>query len=176
MGKFRHCLNLMITFLISGLWHGASITYVVWGAIHGFYQVIETLLFKNKTRKKGIPGFLSLAVTFIAVCFAWTFFRANTLEEAWRMLSTGFHNIGNFSEYLKTAVICLDLSYGHMIYICIPLLLLAIYDYASTKTDVIAYISSRKVWVRYPVYILFLLVILLFSDKGVSTEFYYFQF
>lgn len=176
VGKFRHCLNLMITFLISGLWHGASITYVVWGAIHGFYQVIETLLFKNKTRKKGIPGFLSLAVTFIAVCFAWTFFRANTLEEAWRMLSTGFHNIGNFSEYLKTAVICLDLSYGHMIYICIPLLLLAIYDYASTKTDVIAYISSRKVWVRYPVYILFLLVILLFSDKGVSTEFYYFQF
>ena len=68
------------------------------------------------------------------------------------------------------------MTYGHMVYTGIPLLLLAVYDYASLKTDVIAYISSRKIWIRYPVYILFLLVILLFSEKGVSTEFYYFQF
>lgn len=105
-----------------------------------------------------------------------TFFRANSLADAWRMLSLGFFDIGNFNNYLKTAVICLDMSYEHMVYICIPILLLAIYDYASLKTDVIAWISSKKAWVRYPVYVLFLLIILLFSDKGVSTEFYYSQF
>lgn len=176
VGKFRHCFNLMVTFLISGLWHGASINYIIWGGIHGIYQIIETVLFRKKQWKKGILGFFSLILTFAAVCFAWVFFRANTLEDAWRIISLGFFNIGNFSEYLKTAVICLDMSYTHMIYICIPVLLLAVYDYASLKTDVIAYISSKKAWVRYPVYILFLLVILLFSDKGVSTEFYYFQF
>lgn len=176
VGRFRHCLNLMITFLVSGLWHGASITYLVWGGIHGIYQVIETLLFKNKSRRKGLIGFLSMCATFILVCIAWTFFRANTLADAWRMLSLGFFNIGNLSEYLKTAVICLDMKYEHMIYIALPVLLLAVYDYASLKTDVIAWISSKKAWVRYPVYVLFLLIILLFSEKGVSTEFYYSQF
>lgn len=178
-GRFRHLINLMITFLVSGLWHGASMTYIVWGGIHGFYQVIESLFTgrkKNKARSRGITGFISLILTFTAVCFAWIFFRANSFEDAYRMISTGFYNINNFSDYLKTAVICLDMDYSHMIYISIPVLLLALYDYASLKTDVIAYISAKKAWIRYPVYVLFLLVILLFSEKGVSTEFYYFQF
>ncbi len=172
VGRFRHCLNLMLTFLISGLWHGASLTYLVWGGIHGIYQVIETLLFKKKKRR----GFFNLLITFIAVCFAWVFFRANSLSDAWRMISVCFFQITTPSEYLKTAVICLDLTYTHMIYIAIPVILLAIYDFASYKTDVIQYISTRKAWIRYPIYILFLLTILLFSEKGVSTEFYYFQF
>lgn len=179
-GRFRHLINLMITFLVSGLWHGASLTYIVWGGIHGFYQIIESLFTGGKKngrkRSGGILGFLSLALTFTAVCFAWIFFRANSFEDAYRMISTGFFNIGNLSEYLKTAVICLDMDYSHMIYVSIPVILLGIYDYASLRTDVIAYISSRKAWIRYPVYVLFLLVILLFSEKGVSTEFYYFQF
>jgi len=92
------------------------------------------------------------------------------------MISLSLFQINDLNEYLKTAVICLDMTYTHMVYISIPVILLGIYDYASLKTDVISYISSRKIWVRYPVYILFLLVILLFSEKGVSTEFYYFQF
>ena len=52
VGRFRNCINLMLTFLISGLWHGASLTYIVWGGIHGLYQIIERLLFgkKRKTR------------------------------------------------------------------------------------------------------------------------------
>lgn len=116
------------------------------------------------------------ALTFFVVCIAWVFFRANSLRDAWRILSMSLHGITDFYNYVKTAVIFLDMDYGHMLYISIPLLFLAIYDYASLKTDVIAYISSRKAWKRYSVYILFLLAILLFSEKGVSTEFYYFQF
>ncbi|HBA68785.1 MAG TPA: hypothetical protein DCZ40_05430 [Lachnospiraceae bacterium] len=176
----RHCLNLMLTFLISGLWHGAGINYILWGGIHGTYQIAETMFKKYFRFSAGLhsskKGLLSLMATFGAVCFAWVFFRANTLSDAWRIISLSFYGIGNLEEYVKTAVICLDLSYAYMIYLCIPILLLAIYDYASLKTDVIAYISSQKPWVRYPVYVLFLLVILLFSEKGVSTEFYYFQF
>ncbi len=68
------------------------------------------------------------------------------------------------------------MSYEYMVYLCIPVLLLILYDYASLKTNVIQYISSKKIWVRYPVYIFFILAILLFSEKGISTEFYYFQF
>lgn len=173
VGRFRHALNLMITFLVSGLWHGAGLNYLIWGGLHGFYQIFTP---KRPKVTKGFFGFLSLSFTFFLVCFAWVFFRANSLEDAWRIISLSFHQVGSPTEYLKTAVICLDMSYEHMIYLCIPVILLAIYDYASLKMDVIAYLSSQKIWVRYPVYILFLLFILLFSEKGVSTEFYYFQF
>lgn len=178
-GKFRHALNLMLTFLISGLWHGAGITYLIWGGLHGLYQILETFWAgreKKAEKKKQSGGIAAGLLTFSAVCFAWVFFRADHLTDAWRIISSSFSGISDLEQYLKTAVICLNMTYGHMVYTGIPLLLLAVYDYASLKTDVIAYISSRKIWIRYPVYILFLLVILLFSEKGVSTEFYYFQF
>lgn len=170
-GTFRHCLNLALTFLVSGLWHGAGLHYIVWGAVHGVCQILETWI-KPKRRH----GFSSLLLTFAGVCFAWVFFRADTLQDAWIILSRSLYGIGDFNSYLKNAVISLDMSYSHMIYLCIPVLLLAVYDYVSLKTDVIARISSCRPWIRYPVYILFLLIILLFSEKGVSTEFYYFQF
>lgn len=181
-GPFRHAGNLMLTFLISGIWHGAGATYLVWGALHGLYQILGNMVEQHKrkrekTERKGMLPLLFRAFpTFLAVCFAWVFFRAESLADAWRILSLTFYGITDFVKYLKTAVICLDMTYGHMVYITIPVLCLALYDYASLKTDVIAHISSQKPWVRYPVYVLFLLAILLFSEKGVSTEFYYFQF
>ena len=180
VGKIRHCFNLMLTFLVSGLWHGAGINYILWGGIHGFYQIIETISGKNKKGREGkrnpLLNLFSVFLTFMAVCLAWVFFRADRVSQAWRIISLSFHEIGNPYNYFRTAVICLDMSYAYMIYLSIPILLLTIYDYASLKRDVIAWISSRKPWVRYPVYIFLLLIILLFSEKGVSTEFYYFQF
>ncbi len=180
VGKIRHCFNLMLTFLVSGLWHGAGINYILWGGIHGFYQIIETISGKNKKGREGkrnpLLNLFSVFLTFMAVCLAWVFFRADSVSRAWRIISLSFHEIGNPYNYFRTAVICLDMSYVYMIYLSIPILLLTIYDYASLKRDVIAWISSRKPWVRYPVYIFLLLIILLFSEKGVSTEFYYFQF
>lgn len=180
VGKIRHCFNLMLTFLVSGLWHGAGINYILWGGIHGFYQIIETISGKNKKGREGkrnpLLNLFSVFLTFMAVCLAWVFFRADSVSHAWRIISLSFHEIGNPYNYFRTAVICLDMSYAYMIYLSIPILLLTIYDYASLKRDVIAWISSRKPWVRYPVYIFLLLIILLFSEKGVSTEFYYFQF
>ncbi len=180
VGKIRHCFNLMLTFLVSGLWHGAGINYILWGGIHGFYQIIETISGKNKKGREGkrnpLLNLFSVFLTFMAVCLAWVFFRADSVSHAWRIISLSFHEIGNPYNYFRTAVICLDMSYAYMIYLSIPILLLTIYDYASLKRDVIAWISSQKPWVRYPVYIFLLLIILLFSEKGVSTEFYYFQF
>ena len=180
VGKIRHCFNLMLTFLVSGLWHGAGINYILWGGIHGFYQIIETISGKNKKGREGkrnpLLNLFSVFLTFMAVCLAWVFFRADSVSHAWRIISLSFHEIGNPYNYFRTAIICLDMSYAYMIYLSIPILLLTIYDYASLKRDVIAWISSRKPWVRYPVYIFLLLIILLFSEKGVSTEFYYFQF
>ncbi|MFY8035487.1 MAG: MBOAT family O-acyltransferase, partial [Flexibacteraceae bacterium] len=90
--------NLMVTFLVSGLWHGANFTYIFWGALHGIYQVIGTYTesFRTKVRTTlGIEGtWLSRAqqtvITFILVTFAWIFFRAKNFDHA-------FHIIGKIA-------------------------------------------------------------------------------
>lgn len=82
--KFRKNINLMITFLVSGLWHGADWTFLIWGGIHGLFQIIEGLIPKDK--KNRIDGVCRKIGTFILVTFAWIFFRANTLGEAFGII------------------------------------------------------------------------------------------
>ncbi|MFN8452752.1 MAG: MBOAT family protein [Anaerolineae bacterium] len=79
----RHLLNLMIVFLVSGLWHGASWTFVIWGALHGLYMVVETLLRGRRiTYYLYLPRAVRVVLTFALVCFAWIFFRANSFGDA----------------------------------------------------------------------------------------------
>lgn len=172
--KWRHCLNLFLTFLVSGFWHGSSLTYLIWGGLHGILQIMETLLFpKGKERKK---HFWQLPVTFILICFTWIFFRANTFQDALWIISRLFWDASHPANYLKTAAICLELSPLAGVGMCLSVLVLGIYDYISLKCDVIKELSKQKCFVRWPVYILLLVVIALFSEKGVATEFIYFQF
>ncbi len=97
--KWRHLMNIMIVFLVSGLWHGAAWTFVIWGAIHGFYQVIGTLTAKPRAALVNKCGFTerSHAVvwvrrinTFILVAFSWLFFRANSFSDALALIKTLF--------------------------------------------------------------------------------------
>lgn len=95
-GLFRQCCNTLITFFVSGLWHGANITYVIWGGLHGFYLVVETLLFRRKRNspKSNKTTWFQVAVqrllTFLLVCFAWIFFRASTLQDAFTVIRSIF--------------------------------------------------------------------------------------
>jgi D-alanyl-lipoteichoic acid acyltransferase DltB (MBOAT superfamily) len=95
-GKVRQKINLLITFLISGLWHGAAWHFVVWGALHGVYQIIgrSTAPFRNAAgRKVGLPEesrlrkVIQVCITFTLVCFAWIFFRANTIADAFLIIA-----------------------------------------------------------------------------------------
>jgi len=85
----RWVFNIMLTFVVSGLWHGANWTFVIWGALNGFYQVIESALFKK--RKRSIFGIL---ITFILICFSWIFFRANSTQDAFYIIHTIATNPG----------------------------------------------------------------------------------
>jgi hypothetical protein len=85
--------NLLITFLLSGLWHGASWTFVVWGALHGAGVAVCALARRQRAeasvREGLLPGgrqVLAMAATFFFVCFGWVFFRAASLELAWVIL------------------------------------------------------------------------------------------
>ncbi|MFZ5890916.1 MAG: MBOAT family O-acyltransferase [Myxococcota bacterium] len=80
----RTYINLWIVFLISGLWHGANWTFVVWGAYHGSFLVIEKLFALRWTQK--LPKLVSAAITFLIVVVGWVFFRAPGLDYAARLL------------------------------------------------------------------------------------------
>ena len=88
----RHLLNIFITMVVSGLWHGAGWTFLVWGALHGVYIVIAHLWRSFHTARGWRLTHWSyrgacVVVTFIAVLYAWVFFRAKTLPEAGRVVA-----------------------------------------------------------------------------------------
>ena len=100
----RWYLNLFIVFLISGLWHGANWTYIMWGAINGFYLVfaIISMNFRNKIssffRMKKSSKFnfaLQISITFLLTCFAWIFFRANSIDDALLIVEKIFSSQGS---------------------------------------------------------------------------------
>lgn len=95
--------NLFIVFLISGLWHGANWTYIIWGGLNGLYLILAILLQKTKNNINEFIGinkfprinrFFQILITFILVCFSWIFFRANNLSESFLIVKRIFTNRG----------------------------------------------------------------------------------
>lgn len=88
-GKARTCLNILIVYFISGLWHGANWTFIIWGVLHGIASVFERI---TNIAKIKLPKLLKQVTTFLLVTFAWSLFRANSLQDArllWNRLFTG---------------------------------------------------------------------------------------
>lgn len=102
--KWRWYYNLFITFLISGFWHGANWTFVFWGALHGFYLVFAIVSQKTRTNLNKATGLVKFPIllrlsqmitTFLLVCFAWIFFRANSISDAFYIISHLFADINS---------------------------------------------------------------------------------
>jgi D-alanyl-lipoteichoic acid acyltransferase DltB (MBOAT superfamily) len=94
-GKIRSYFNLMITMLIGGLWHGASVRYIIWGGLHGIGLVFNKLwssIFKTRTKVKWIGRSIGVFITFQFVNFCWIFFRAPDMESVKVMLKQIFEN------------------------------------------------------------------------------------
>lgn len=97
-GKGRSYINLMITMLLGGLWHGANIRFIIWGGIHGvslafhklWVQVFPASKIKPSAWKRVLAGF----ITFQIVCFSWIFFRSSSIERAMEMLNQIFNRFG----------------------------------------------------------------------------------
>jgi len=94
-GKIRTYVNVMITMLLGGLWHGANIKFIIWGGIHGFALIVHKLI-KNiglRIPENKIGKIISIFITFNLVCLAWIFFRASDMQTAYNMLISIFTNL-----------------------------------------------------------------------------------
>lgn len=91
--KARNYFNIFITFLVSGIWHGANWTYIFWGVLHGVFQIIEKALGLQKYEKKDALRVVRIFITFLLVTFAWIFFRMPTIGEAWDVVVIIFTDV-----------------------------------------------------------------------------------
>ncbi len=85
-GLVSSCINIMITMLLGGLWHGAAWTFIAWGALHGAVQAVERVWRHFREGKAGLPHWLGVIVTFHIVCLGWILFRAESFDRAMQML------------------------------------------------------------------------------------------
>ncbi len=193
--KWRWYYNLFLTFLISGFWHGANWTFIIWGAIHGIYLIVENLLSPIGYFNK-IPVWIKTIFVFMLVNLSWVFFRADSVSMA-------FNIISRFADFQVTDIkdilwMCLHVVKGDMgmldspmiftatdmsinftlgnfllSIVCIILLMFA--DYLILKKSFLAKFDGFPRPSRWAIYYLLIFICMYFGVFR-SNEFIYFQF
>lgn len=186
-GTIRKYVNVMIVFLLSGLWHGAGWNFILWGGLHGVYQVVGAVA--ENVRKK-VYGLLNLkednfslkgvkrVVTFLCVNFAWMLFRITDMGlflrvikrfkeiQIWQLFDGTIYNLG------------LDQSNVHLM--LIGLGIVVIVDWLNEKgISVSKSIAKERLWVRWPIYLAAIMIILVCGMWGAgfdANNFIYYQF
>jgi alginate O-acetyltransferase complex protein AlgI len=185
-GKFRTQLNVLIVFFLSGLWHGASWTFVLWGALHGFYLVAESLTSSARAtlgQRLGLPArprlqqALGTAFTLALVAYAWIFFRANTLPDAFYIATHLFSGWGHLpTAQLPAALAGLGRHFVAELLVALgAVALLATVDYRAERGSLAAWLAGWPAAGRWASYAGLLLALLYFGIFG-SSQFIYFQF
>jgi alginate O-acetyltransferase complex protein AlgI len=160
-GKVRTNINLLVTFIVSGFWHGANWTFIIWGALHGFYLVIEKSLTKYK-----IPKALAIFNVFVLTNLAWIFFRASSTTEA-------FHIIGKIFTYSNNSFYWGDK--GIFFFSILSILILFIHDLIVEFKPNFELLNNERVVVRYTS-MLFLIIYIIAVGVFDNSQFIYFQF
>lgn len=188
-GKWRKYLNLMITFLVSGLWHGAAWTFVIWGALHGIYQVLEDLTVPLRDKIKDAlhvnrEAFSyrlgQMAVTFALTTFAWIFFRAGSISEAFYYIERLFTKWNPWVLFDQSLYqLGLDVTEMNLAVIAVVILLLVDLLKYCKNMNLSEFLVKQNLWFRWAVVLFLIISILVFGKYGVdfdSTQFIYFDF
>lgn len=191
--KARNMYNIFIVFLISGIWHGAAWTFVLWGVLHAVYQIVGSLTIKYRNKfwetmglksDSVIIGLLRQAITFLMVDFAWILFRANSISDFGVLAKKLFTDWNVNKTYIGVAMNSLSID-GQQLLICamcICIMILCDIMYTNgEKCNLIAQSDVSSVSVctqKNTLFLLWLIAIawlLLLSQNGASS-FIYFQF
>lgn len=193
----RRYYNLFIVFLISGLWHGANWTYVSWGALNGFYMIfgnisrdlrIKFLRFTGLDKIKRLLYYIQTVITFALICFAWIFFRAEDIHDAFYIAGHLFSGLIGFFLKLGADIIHMRRGTGILepvlleqgyasFFIAISSIIFLLFIHSIQRHGSIRQmLSIRPVWLRWGCYCFIVVAILIFGCFDSPKQFIYFQF
>lgn len=187
-GKLRKYINLLIVFMVSGLWHGASISFVIWGGLHGVYQIIGDLIKPIRNKIDSLLGFdrerlaeqvVNITVTFLLAAFAFIFFRADSARIALKAIKSMFTDYNPWIFVDGSIYNCgLDVKNFRMLLVCLLILLFA--DICKKNKIIVRDIIIRQnMWFRcivVAVTIAFILTFGIWGSNYDAASFIYFQF
>jgi alginate O-acetyltransferase complex protein AlgI len=183
--RYRWQLNLLITFLISGLWHGANWTYVIWGGLNGAYllvavwtQQIRARLMERVGPRTGTMAsqVVCTVSTFCLITFTWIFFRANTVSDAFYIVTHLFSRLpellyrGHMTRAGSATLTRYDVAMSSL-----AITALMLHDFYAQHTDLIAALRGARPGVRWAVYYAVGLAVVCLGQSG-ARQFIYFQF
>lgn len=168
VSKARWMLNTMIVFTVSGLWHGAAYTFLIWGALHGACMIAERLLYGKRIKEISdrltFSNILRMLLTFCIVSFAWIFFRAETIGDAASIISKIFLSHGSLFIDLNT------LSMAFLAFVIVFM-----YDFTQEYGVRLRLLNSRFTVVRHATAAFLICYIIGFGVLN-GGSFIYFQF
>ena len=185
-GKIKKYRNLMIVFLTSGLWHGAGWNFIIWGFLHGFYQIagmelkpLRDKLVNKFNIKRGslYHKIYQCTIVFILVDFAWIFFRANTFSDAVGIIKGMF--VINPWVLFDGSLYTLGLDQKDFSIAIISILILIMVSLLRRNTNLISLVNKQCTVLRWSFYFTCLYAILIFGVYGPgysAQQFIYFQF
>lgn len=166
-GKFRSHVNMWITMIVSGFWHGASWTFIIWGALHAFYLSAERVLKLDSFFKKFVLGkWIALLFVMFQVLIAWVFFRADTFDQAFSIIYNmlAVNNIMDFGD--------VDAFNIALIYI-ITGIIIELYFFLNLKR---IKLFNRKTKNKLQILQFIILIVAIVFLRGPGEQFIYFQF
>lgn len=178
VSRLRHSANLLLTFGISGLWHGANWTYVIWGLLNGVYLIVGESTRDTRRRLRGglsFPGSvlagraLAILGTFALTCVGWVVFRAKNMEDAWYILTHlsknwDFWQIGTEQFLMRQMPVAL-----------LSILLLEVAEFVHARSSLTEMLAKFSLPTRWAVYSSFFLAVVMFGVYR-KAQFIYFQF
>ncbi len=179
VNRSRWFFNLFITFMVSGIWHGADWTFIIWGALHGVYLIVaiisqntRSVMMKSIGLKEGshLSNFINTATVFVLVTFAWVFFRANSLNDAVILIQNSMVFSGSgLIEYIsangwQTVVLA---------FLFVAFLLITEKIMVNQSAD--EFVNRFSQYTRLAIYVIISLLIINFGVFG-GNNFIYFQF
>lgn len=184
VSKLRYAFNIMATFLVSGLWHGANWTFVVWGGLHGFFLLVSKWTSKY-TNKLG--SLIQWGITFSLVTYAWIFFRAKDLTEALYISNHLFINLTE--DLLKLAKVdlatietlavekekILGLTPGTWFVVIAAILTMTIVRAIQNRKSMHDFLEKLPLPLRWAIYYALILIIVFYTARS-REQFIYFQF
>ncbi len=187
-GKWKNYRNIMIVFLVSGIWHGASWTFVIWGALNGLYQVIGKMCTPVKQKIYKWCGvkedafshkLMQTLITFCLVDFAWIFFRTGDIGTAFVIIKKMF-TVCNPWVLFDGTLYTLGLSQADFMIGILSIVVLMIVDYWHYKgKEIRKTLEKQGIWFRWMCYIGAVFILLIFGIYGPgfdASQFIYFQF